>query len=84
MLLPSDPVLLEFIPRMVRVAILWDSSNPGMALRVKETQAAASQAKLMMHDARGPDLRRCRRFDVVRPERHRQLPARAPPMWTRS
>jgi hypothetical protein len=50
MLLPSDPVLLEFIPRMVRVAILWDSSNPGMALRVKDTQAAASSGEA--HDAR--------------------------------
>ena len=41
---------------MGRVAILWDSSNPGMALRVKETQSAASQAKLTLYDAGARNL----------------------------
>jgi ABC-type uncharacterized transport system substrate-binding protein len=49
-------LLLELVQRMKRVAILWDSSNPGMALRVKETQAAANQAKLTLDDAGARNL----------------------------
>jgi ABC-type uncharacterized transport system substrate-binding protein len=36
-------------PGMSRVALLWDSSNPGMALRVRETEAAAGQSQVRLH-----------------------------------
>ena len=49
-------LLRELIPGMGRVAILWDSSNPGMALRVNETQSAATQAKLTLYDAGARNL----------------------------
>jgi putative ABC transport system substrate-binding protein len=38
------------------VAVLWDSSNPGMALRVRETQAAAEQSRIAFFDAGARDL----------------------------
>ena len=36
-------LLHALVPRMSRLAILWDSSNAGMALRVRETQLAAER-----------------------------------------
>jgi putative ABC transport system substrate-binding protein len=35
-------------PQLSRVAILWDSSNPGMALRVQETEIAAKQSHVAL------------------------------------
>jgi putative ABC transport system substrate-binding protein len=46
-------LLLTTFPQVSRVAILWDSSNPGMALRVRETKTAADQSKIVLH-AVGP------------------------------
>jgi putative ABC transport system substrate-binding protein len=40
-------------PRLSRVAILWDSSNPGMALRVRETEIAARQSQVALRST-GP------------------------------
>ena len=39
------------VPQASRIAVLWDNSNPGMALRVRETKAAAEQAKVDFFDA---------------------------------
>src|SRR5262245_5906764 len=36
-------------PQVSRFAILWDSSNPGMAARVRETENAANQARVLLH-----------------------------------
>jgi putative ABC transport system substrate-binding protein len=36
-------------PQVSRFAILWDSSNPGMAARVRETEIAADQARVQLH-----------------------------------
>ena len=51
---------LEFIhtlvPRMSNIAVLWDSSNPGMAIRARETRAAAEQSKIAFFDAGAHDL----------------------------
>ena len=44
-------VLRELAPAIGRVAIVWDASNPGMALRVRETRQAAEQLKLSFLDA---------------------------------
>ena len=42
-------LLLTTVPQVSRIAILWDSSNPGMALRVRETKMAADQSKIVLH-----------------------------------
>jgi putative tryptophan/tyrosine transport system substrate-binding protein len=44
------------VPRVSGIAVLWDSSNPGMALRVRETKAAAEQSKIGFFDAGAHDL----------------------------
>ena len=44
-------IMQSLVPRVSRIAVLWDSSNPGMALRVRETRAAAEQAKIEFFDA---------------------------------
>ena len=44
------------VPQVSRIAVLWDSSNPGMALRVRETKAAAEQSKVAFFDAGARDL----------------------------
>jgi putative ABC transport system substrate-binding protein len=46
-------ILLDHVDR---VAVLWDNSNPGMALRVRETQLAAEQSKIAFLDAGAHDL----------------------------
>ena len=46
-------VLRTLAPGMSRFAILWDSSNPGMAARVRETKNAADQSHVLLH-AVGP------------------------------
>jgi len=41
-------LLREVSPRMQRVAMVWDSSNPGMALRVRETETAAERSHVQL------------------------------------
>jgi putative tryptophan/tyrosine transport system substrate-binding protein len=42
-------VLRTLAPGISRFAILWDSSNPGMAERVRETEIAADQTHVLLH-----------------------------------
>jgi putative ABC transport system substrate-binding protein len=42
-------ILRMLSPKISRFAILWDSSNPGMAARVHETQIAADQSHVLLH-----------------------------------
>lgn len=49
-------LLHTLLPRVNRMAALWDSSNPGMALRVRETQVAAEQLRIAFFDAGTRDL----------------------------
>jgi putative ABC transport system substrate-binding protein len=42
-------ILSTLAPGIKRFAILWDSSNPGMAQRVRETQMAADQSHVLLH-----------------------------------
>ena len=44
------------VPRVNRMAALWDTSNPGMARRVQETRKAAEQLKIKFFDAGARDL----------------------------
>jgi putative ABC transport system substrate-binding protein len=46
-------LLHTLAPGISRFAILWDSSNPGMAARVRETQSAADRSHVLLHSA-GP------------------------------
>jgi putative ABC transport system substrate-binding protein len=41
-------ILRTFSPEITSFAILWDSSNPGMAKRVQETKIAADQLRAML------------------------------------
>jgi len=41
-------ILHTLAPRITRFAILWDSSNPGMADRVRETKIAADQSHVLL------------------------------------
>jgi putative tryptophan/tyrosine transport system substrate-binding protein len=42
-------ILHALAPTLSRFAILWDSSNPGMAQRVRETKIAADQSRVLLH-----------------------------------
>jgi len=42
-------ILRTLAPGISRFAILWDSSNPGMAERVRETKIAADQSHVLLH-----------------------------------
>ncbi|MGZ5874790.1 MAG: ABC transporter substrate-binding protein [Bradyrhizobium sp.] len=42
-------ILRMLEPGLTRFAILWDSSNPGMAARVRETEIAADQSRVLLH-----------------------------------
>src|ERR1700716_388041 len=42
-------ILRTLAPGISRFAILWDSSNPGMARRVRETEIAADQSHVLLH-----------------------------------
>jgi len=46
-------LLHTLAPSISRFAILWDSSNPGMAARVRETKSAADQSHVLLHSV-GP------------------------------
>jgi putative ABC transport system substrate-binding protein len=41
-------ILRTLVPGITRFAILWDSSNPGMAKRVQETKIAADQLQVLL------------------------------------
>src|SRR5581483_11135337 len=41
-------ILHTLAPGLKRFAILWDSSNPGMAARVRETKIAADQSRILL------------------------------------
>jgi len=41
-------ILRTLAPGITRFAILWDSSNPGMAKRVQETKIAAGQLRVLL------------------------------------
>jgi putative tryptophan/tyrosine transport system substrate-binding protein len=49
-------LLQVLLPSIRRIAVLWDSSNPGMALRVRETRQAAEQLKVAFLDVGARDL----------------------------
>jgi len=42
-------ILHTLSPGISRIAILWDSSNPGMAERVRETKIAADQSHVLLY-----------------------------------
>jgi putative tryptophan/tyrosine transport system substrate-binding protein len=44
-------LLQILIPSIREVAVMWDRSNPGMALRVQETRLAAEQLKVGFYDS---------------------------------
>src|SRR5450631_2689839 len=44
------------VPGVSSIAVLWDSSNPGMAIRARETRAAAEQSKIVFFDAGAHNL----------------------------
>src|ERR1043165_3938844 len=43
-------LLRETVPKLSRVAMLWNRSNPGMAARAKETQDAAKRMGVAVQD----------------------------------
>jgi putative ABC transport system substrate-binding protein len=49
-------LLHTLVPSLSSIAVLWDSSNPGMALRARETRVAAEQSKIVFFDAGVHDL----------------------------
>jgi putative tryptophan/tyrosine transport system substrate-binding protein len=49
-------LLKTVVPAVRNIAVLWDSSNPGMALRVHETQLAAERLNVAFLDAGAKDL----------------------------
>ena len=50
-------LLIEIVPRLARVAVLWNSSNPATDLALEETQASAKSLGIQLQpiDARTPD-----------------------------
>ena len=55
-----SPKRLELIHKLVpdvgQIGVLWDSSNPGMALRVRQTREAAEQSQVVFIDAGARNL----------------------------
>ena len=49
-------LLQMVVPSIRNIAVLWDSSNPGMALRVHETKLAAEQLNVAFLDSGARDL----------------------------
>jgi len=49
-------LLQMVVPSIRNIAVLWDSSNPGMALRVRETKLAAEQLNVAFLDSGAHDL----------------------------
>jgi putative tryptophan/tyrosine transport system substrate-binding protein len=50
-------LLKEAVPRLSRVAVLWDAEGPAAAISFKEYKAAAPAIKIALHslEVRGPD-----------------------------
>ena len=51
-------LLREMLPKVNRVAFMWNPDNPGMTLRFKEAQSAASATGLMSYSADTSDMAR--------------------------
>jgi putative ABC transport system substrate-binding protein len=49
-------LLHTLVPSLSNIAVLWDSSNPGMAIRARETRAAAEHSKIVFFDAGAHNL----------------------------
>jgi putative tryptophan/tyrosine transport system substrate-binding protein len=49
-------LLQMVVPSIRNIAVLWDSSNPGMALRVQQTKLAAEQLNVAFLDSGARDL----------------------------
>jgi putative ABC transport system substrate-binding protein len=49
-------LLKAVVPSISNIAVVWDSSNPGMALRVRETQLAAERLNVAFLDSGARDL----------------------------
>jgi putative ABC transport system substrate-binding protein len=64
-------LLHALAPGLSRIAILWDSSNPGMSLRVRETEIAARQSQVALRSV-GP--RNVEELEAVLAELASQLP----------
>jgi hypothetical protein len=65
-------ILHTLAPGITRFAILWDSSNPGMAERVNETKRAAGQSHVLLHPV-GP--RNLEELDAAFAELLKEKPA---------
>jgi putative ABC transport system substrate-binding protein len=49
-------LLKEAFPKVSRLAMIWNSSNPGMKLRAKETMASAGPLGVTVQDRGVPDI----------------------------
>jgi hypothetical protein len=56
MIRPPAAIGDSLVPKVSNVAVLWDSSNPEMAIRARETRAAAEQSKIGFFDAGARNL----------------------------
>ena len=66
-------LLKLLVPSINGVAVLWDLSNPGMALRVRETRQAAEQLKIaFLTPARAISMD-CRRVSLPFPSNDLKL-----------
>jgi len=63
-------ILLELAPKASRLAILWNDANPGMLLRSRETQDAATKLGQAIafpsHTRGGSRMRESRTYGSVR------------------
>jgi len=63
-------LLKETVPKLARVAMLWNRSNPGMAARAKETQDAAQQMGVAVQDRGAKDSQELENiFNVITKDR---------------
>ena len=63
-------LLKETVPKLTRVAMLWNTSNPAMALGAKGTEEAANAMKIRLQDCGAHDPNELQRvFAALRKER---------------
>ena len=63
-------LLKETVPKLARVAMLWNRSNPGMAARAKETQDAAQHMGVAVQDRGAKDSQELENiFNVITKDR---------------
>ena len=63
-------LLKETVPKLARVAMLWNRSNPGMAARAKETQDAAHHMGVAVQDRGAKDSQELENiFNVITKDR---------------